>query len=234
MQLAGLGGSTRRGRRRSGRWHSRVRRCPRQRRQHLSHVRSDLPRSLPSRAAMSWAATSSRPWWRRGSADCSPDPDAVRPPGPAPRRDRRHGAVLGRRRAGCRRRRLPPAGCAVVAVRAGEPAGAARDIRQAAITRQAGPGRRHRDPCMLRSDGGFDGFERFEARFPPGSHDFVLFDRVLCALEQAGDAWASPASAWAAVETVVRGLRDSRGDGHLREPGVARRPGKRLVRHAPA
>jgi len=86
----------------------------------------------------------------------------------------------------------------------------------------------------LRSDGSFEGLERFQARVPPGSHEFVLFDRVLCdrvlcAFEQAGvlmkhglmhpdlyfDAWASPASAWAAVETVVRGLRESRGDGHL-------------------
>lgn len=80
-----------------------------------------------------------------------------------------------------------------------------------------------------REDGTFESFEAFAERVPSGSHEFVLFDRILCAFEQAGvlmkhglmhpdlyfDAWASPAAAWDIVEKVVRGLRDSRGNGHL-------------------
>lgn len=80
-----------------------------------------------------------------------------------------------------------------------------------------------------REDGTFDSFEAFAERVPSGSHEFVLFDRVLCGFEQAGvlmkhglmhpdlyfDAWASPASAWHAVETVVRGLRRRRGNAHV-------------------
>jgi hypothetical protein len=80
-----------------------------------------------------------------------------------------------------------------------------------------------------RSDGTFESLERFEERVPAGSREFVLFDRVLCAFEQAGvlmkhglmhpdlyfDAWASPASAWSAVAAVVRGLRERDDNDHL-------------------
>ena len=80
-----------------------------------------------------------------------------------------------------------------------------------------------------REDGTFESFEAFSGRVPSGSSEFVLFDRVLCAFEQAGvlmrhglmhpdlyfEAWASPASAWNVVEEVVRGLRKSRKNAHL-------------------
>lgn len=80
-----------------------------------------------------------------------------------------------------------------------------------------------------REDGTFESFETFAERVPSASHEFVLFDRVLCAFEQAGvlmkhglmhpdlyfDAWASPATAWKVVEQVVRGLRGSRGNAQL-------------------
>lgn len=79
------------------------------------------------------------------------------------------------------------------------------------------------------ADGTFKTFETFAERIPRDSHQYVLFDRVLCGFEQAGvlmkhglmhpdlyfDGWASPAATWATVETVVRGLRESRGNAHL-------------------
>jgi hypothetical protein len=81
----------------------------------------------------------------------------------------------------------------------------------------------------LKAEGGLDSFRVFESRVSPSSREYVLFDRVLCAFEQAGvlmkhgllhpdlyfDAWASPASVWNATAEVVRGLRNSRGNDHL-------------------
>jgi hypothetical protein len=81
----------------------------------------------------------------------------------------------------------------------------------------------------LRSEGALESLEKFDARVAPGSREFALFDRVLCAFEQAGvlmkhglmnpdlyfEAWASPVTVWGSVEAVVRGMRARQGEDRL-------------------
>jgi len=68
----------------------------------------------------------------------------------------------------------------------------------------------------------FDDFERFKEAVPRASHEWVLFDRVLCAYGQAAtlmrhglmhpdlyfDLWPDPSRVWKRVELVVRGIRE--------------------------
>lgn len=72
-------------------------------------------------------------------------------------------------------------------------------------------------------------FETFLQIVPPGSEEFIKFDRVLCAYDQAGTlikngilhpalffaAWRSPGEVWAAAGPWVKGLRQSRNVPHL-------------------
>lgn len=70
-------------------------------------------------------------------------------------------------------------------------------------------------------DGVLEDYERFKGAVPRATHEWVLFDRVLCAYEQAAtlmkndlmhpdlffDVWPDPTRVWSRVETVVRGIR---------------------------
>ena len=74
------------------------------------------------------------------------------------------------------------------------------------------------------AEGVFDSYERFSAEVEVASHDYVLFDRVLCAYEQAAtlmkhglmhpslyfETWPDATRVWARVEPVVRGIREER------------------------
>jgi hypothetical protein len=73
-----------------------------------------------------------------------------------------------------------------------------------------------------REEGAFEDYERFTQAVPRASHEWVLFDRVLCAFEQAAtlmkhdlmhpdlyfDIWPDANRVWQRVEVVVRGLRE--------------------------
>lgn len=72
------------------------------------------------------------------------------------------------------------------------------------------------------ADGAFENYERFNESVPRTGHEWVLFDRVLCAYEQAAtlmkhdlmhpdlyfDVWPDPSRIWNRVETAVRGIRE--------------------------
>lgn len=73
-----------------------------------------------------------------------------------------------------------------------------------------------------REQGVFEDYDRFTEAVPRTSHEWVLFDRVLCAFEQAAtlmkhglmhpdlyfDIWPDPNRVWQRVEVVVRRLRE--------------------------
>jgi hypothetical protein len=72
------------------------------------------------------------------------------------------------------------------------------------------------------AEGVFASYERFSETVDRTSHEFVLFDRVLCAYEQAAtlmkhglmhpslyfETWADATRVWERVEPVVRGMRE--------------------------
>ena len=74
------------------------------------------------------------------------------------------------------------------------------------------------------ADGVFESYERFSSSVDLASHEYVLFDRVLCAYEQAAtlmkhglmhpslffETWPDASRVWASVEPVVRGIRENR------------------------
>lgn len=72
------------------------------------------------------------------------------------------------------------------------------------------------------AEGVFESYEKFSGSVDETGHDYVLFDRVLCAYEQAAtlmkhglmhpalffETWPDPARVWDRVEAVVRGIRE--------------------------
>jgi hypothetical protein len=89
----------------------------------------------------------------------------------------------------------------------------------------------------LRADGALADGEVFAERVPRTSLDFVLFDRVCCAFEQAGvlmkngllhpdlyfEGWASPRAAWDMVAVVVGRLRESNAEAYVNFEWLANR-----------
>jgi hypothetical protein len=72
-----------------------------------------------------------------------------------------------------------------------------------------------------RAEGAFESYDRFQDAVPRASREWVLFDRVLCAYEQAAtlmkhglmhpdlyfDVWPDPSRVWKHVEPVMGGIR---------------------------
>jgi hypothetical protein len=72
-------------------------------------------------------------------------------------------------------------------------------------------------------------FETFSEVVKPGSEEYLKFDRVFCAYDQAGalvkngilhptlffDAWRSPIALWSFAEPWILGLRERSGTSHL-------------------
>ena len=77
------------------------------------------------------------------------------------------------------------------------------------------------------AEGVFESYERFAATVDKASRDYVLFDRVLCAYEQAAtlmkhglmhpslffETWPDATRVWERVELVVRGIRENGSSG---------------------
>lgn len=71
------------------------------------------------------------------------------------------------------------------------------------------------------AEGTFESYDRFQKAVPRTSREWVLFDRVLCAYEQAAtlmkhglmhpdlyfDVWPDPSRVWKRVEHVMDGIR---------------------------
>ncbi|HMA37971.1 MAG TPA: DUF4760 domain-containing protein [Chloroflexia bacterium] len=74
-------------------------------------------------------------------------------------------------------------------------------------------------------------FATFSQLVPPGSVEYIKFDRVFCAYDQAGtlmkngiihpalffDAWQSPGAVWAYAQPWLQGLREQTGNPHICE-----------------